>query len=371
MEETIYTLKKRLKGDYLAVYDKVELYTVTHHINGKTSDDMLMNLLDLLLTAQKKERPVEKVVGRNVERFCHDYFEVDNRKDYIQERLRSTCGFLWFVFIIECIDIIIQLTEGKFDFWGLKMNVSGFAVGLFAGMIFRVISDIAIRPWIFHFRWMTMRKYRVISVIAIILLSILGVIIFDMQNLQIPAFPVFLISGMYIFFYYAICLIIRYQKTGSLRKQSEDMQKVEQEYPDKEFLKMTAKGIIVGYERKNRWRFRRKKEMLTPEEYTEKLRKDQGKEGVWNLITIFSILIIYGVGVFLVSLDSTWLDTLIFAGILGVLEFAILYATLSVTKSWGTNYIEIILDACKKENITVLDYAARLQGEDQDFKEEE
>lgn len=370
MEETIYTLKKRLRGDYLAVYDKVELYTVTHHMNGETSDDMLMNLMDLLLTAQKESRPVEKVVGRNVERFCHDYFEVDNREAYIRERLRSTCGFLWFVFIIEGLNIIIQLTEGNFDLWGLQMNVSGFVVGLFAGMIFRVISDIAIRPWIFHFQWMTMKKYRVFSSVVIFGLCMLGIFIFDMQNLQIPAFPVLLISGMYIFFYYAIRLIIRYQKTGSLRKQLEHQQEAEKENPDKKLLRMTAKGIIVRYERKNRRRIRRKKELLTPEEYTEKLRKDQNKEGIWNLITILSVLIIYGAGVYLVSLDSTWLDTLIFAGVLGVLEFAILYATLSATKRWGTNYMAILLDACKEENITVLDYGARLQEEDPDGEEE-
>ena len=67
-------LEDQLTDDYKEIFAKIKLYTTIHEIDENTCNEMLMDLLDMLLEAQKNGDAVESIVGEDVELFCHNYF---------------------------------------------------------------------------------------------------------------------------------------------------------------------------------------------------------------------------------------------------------------------------------------------------------
>ncbi|WP_350343154.1 hypothetical protein PRVXT_002435 [Proteinivorax tanatarense] len=68
--EKIYEFKKQLRGEYLESFENAELYYKLNNIAESVTEGCLNEIGDLLINAQKTERPVEKVLGKNLERFC-------------------------------------------------------------------------------------------------------------------------------------------------------------------------------------------------------------------------------------------------------------------------------------------------------------
>lgn len=71
------SMAEKLKGDYRKVFEKADMYSILSSENEEAGDEKMMNLYDLLLEAQSNEKPVEKIVGTDIETFCKDYFKVE------------------------------------------------------------------------------------------------------------------------------------------------------------------------------------------------------------------------------------------------------------------------------------------------------
>lgn len=57
-------LADKLTGEYKEVFEKAELFACLRKIEEDEQNEMLMDLLDVLLTAQEEKRPVwERVLG--------------------------------------------------------------------------------------------------------------------------------------------------------------------------------------------------------------------------------------------------------------------------------------------------------------------
>lgn len=63
-------MENELTGKYREVFEKAELYGVIKNIDSKVQDEMMMNLFDILLSAQKDGKPVEKIIGTDIEALC-------------------------------------------------------------------------------------------------------------------------------------------------------------------------------------------------------------------------------------------------------------------------------------------------------------
>ena len=98
-------LKEDQEGAYKDAFERVEIYAMATNMSEAVIDEMLMNLLDSLLNAQKKGKPVEKIVGNDIEQFCKDYFQEYGMKERLLESAKSNYRFAWCVFIFEMLDI--------------------------------------------------------------------------------------------------------------------------------------------------------------------------------------------------------------------------------------------------------------------------
>ena len=67
-----------------------DLFTADRKMLELILKEKIMNLYDLLLQAQEENKPVEKIIGNNLEAFCKEYFAP------IEEAKKK-----WYVFLTE------------------------------------------------------------------------------------------------------------------------------------------------------------------------------------------------------------------------------------------------------------------------------
>ncbi len=68
------TLRNQLTGDYQAFYDKAYQYAQERHYPGFYANDILMSLLDLLITAQMNHKELDTLIKENHDTFIKNYF---------------------------------------------------------------------------------------------------------------------------------------------------------------------------------------------------------------------------------------------------------------------------------------------------------
>ena len=138
-------LEDQLTDDYKEIFAKIKLYTTIHEIDENTCNEMLMDLLDMLLEAQKNGDAVESILGEDVELFCHNYFSEYNSGKRLKswgERIYRLC---WYIVILEMIFFVLNSEEITFmqtstDILPWMIGFGGGAViGFVINLIFKKI----------------------------------------------------------------------------------------------------------------------------------------------------------------------------------------------------------------------------------------
>ena len=89
------TLRNQLTGDYQTFYDKAYQYAQERHYPGFYANDILMSLLDLLITAQMNHKELDTLIKENHDTFIKNYFHDQGKKTtWINSFFRYTI-FLW------------------------------------------------------------------------------------------------------------------------------------------------------------------------------------------------------------------------------------------------------------------------------------
>ena len=65
------TLRNQLTGDYQAFYDKAYEYAKERHYPGFYANDILMSLLDLLITAQMNHKELDTLIKEDHDTAIH------------------------------------------------------------------------------------------------------------------------------------------------------------------------------------------------------------------------------------------------------------------------------------------------------------
>lgn len=86
------TSEELLKDEYLETYNKIKLYATVSGVIT-VSDEILCDMVEILLTAQKNETPVENIVGKDMQEFCESLFSVISKEDRIKIFLRKLFQF--------------------------------------------------------------------------------------------------------------------------------------------------------------------------------------------------------------------------------------------------------------------------------------
>ena len=138
---SFFTLSEQLKEPYKGIFDRVYLYANVQEIPEEESDDAMLNLYDVLFTAQAENKPVEEIIGDDIETFCQSYFEQRKLHRFIAsipKRLYDLA--LWF-FGVELFFFGGDSLFGQVE--GATINLSPYLLGLLLSFLLTPIGHLA------------------------------------------------------------------------------------------------------------------------------------------------------------------------------------------------------------------------------------
>lgn len=349
-------LEDKLEGEYKEVFDKAKIFADMQNVNGDTGDDMLMDLLDLLLTAQNEGKPIERIIGSDMEKFCRSYFSSYTMKNRLLDFPKRFYQMMWMVFVLE---VFFAFTEDDFQLFHSTTDISGYLLGFLGGWAVFLLCKTLLQPFMFRWKWLTAGRFGAIVIVLSIGALFGGLSLVGDYTLEIPSFSVFFVSGLYILIYIVVRSILRYRNHGSIRKQRMPFEESGIKNYTKQVEEEIPAELVKRYHKKNKRLIRRGKEPMTPEHYMEVLHKENEKNKKGDIIGIGIVALVVLALIIQVAFTSTLFDTIIFILVILVAEIPAM-ALFRFGKK-GNRLREKILEECEERGITILEY---VEGED-------
>lgn len=212
MNESYSFYADKLSGEYREVFRQIEMYINMNYIDDVTKEEYLSKLLDIFQTGQSKGKPVQKITGKNIERFCETFCPNYGLKNRVLNFLDRIKGLVWIMFFITLTDILFMIfayAAGiQIDFWNSSdiINLPLLLIGVFIVSLFcdYVIYFIA-RHIMFRTKHISMSVLQSVHVFVIIIAMILTTIIMENNDNMwiIPSWILMLICVVYLVLYYA------------------------------------------------------------------------------------------------------------------------------------------------------------------------
>ena len=345
-------LETQLKGEYRDVFESAQVYAALKNIEEAFSHDKMLELFDLLITAQSDQKPVNKLVGSDINKFCKDFFS-----DYtIVERLKflpvSLYRVMWFVFILELIELF-SFDNPINECFSLKADMSGYGVGVLVAAAVYLITDAVLIP-IYN------RKAKVKTGVWYgVLLGVIFALIAASSalsgkvTLMLPVWPFLLGSGIYIVVYIIARAIWRYKNYGTIRnsrkalKQDSYYRNLEDRDLEKIILEAWHKQFVR----------RQKKGKSTAEGYLDELKNAEVIEDKllrYGTPLVYAALCVFAV-VQVASEGSGFWDTLLFAALISVVSFFV-YRWIYKIEAKNAALRKKHLSCCEQQGKTMPEY---------------
>lgn len=357
-------MAEQLKGKYREVFEKADLYGSFKGVEEEILEDKLMNLYDLLMEAQHEGKPVEKIIGPDMEKFCKEYFEDSEEQNWWKTFPKRLFRVMVCLMIIEGIDVIAALEDVK-NLLDIKTDMTPFLFGFAVAYILDGIIGAIVKPMIFK-KNIKPIVYYLISLVVWFGVIIAGVVLLGEYEINIPAFPIFVVSAIYVVIYLIVTFTWRYKTMGRFTKLDKEDKRVKKEFDremsDKYLEDASASGMAWRFKRLNKKKMRKENAELTQEEFAAKVREEDRRAGSldkWITVFFAAIVIVPAV---LEMINNTIVDGLILGAMLAVLEFVIWRFTVKTEKENSRQRLQI-LDECEKRGITIVEYAQILKKE--------
>jgi DNA-binding ferritin-like protein (Dps family) len=327
MKDSYLLYKDKLQGEYKNVFEQVEMYVNSENIDELTREDRLGSLLDMLLSAQEAGRPVEKVVGRNIEEFCKMFCSDMGIKNKIWHAL----DILKTIAIIELICAVLDLFAAdwsKTDFWSMisTANASGYIFGFVACAIIGYFTNFVVRSFMFKSKKLNM--------------NLLKCIVYFMTGVSFAAAFVLLSSDKLNFFtcplwaFMLVCAIYLVVYFIFSRKRSRDKKQ-----PKIKFFDAVSAQSRVDYDSimqkrynaLNKRNIKKGKNALSMREFLDKEEKDCDRSDKMGWLFYIAPIILIVASLIDRDFDSTF-DMLIFTAVMLAVEYAIMHFFFKITK---------------------------------------
>ena len=327
MKDSYLFYKDKLQGEYKNAFEQVEMYVNSESIDELTREDRLGSLLDMLLSAQEAGRPVEKVVGRNIEEFCKMFCSDMG----IKNKIWHAMDILKTIAIIELICAVLDLFAvdwSKTDFWSMisTANASGYVFGFAACALIGYFTNFIVRFFMFKTQKLNMNLLKCIVDFMTGVSFAAAFVLLSSDKLNFftcPLWAVMLVCAIYLVLYF----ILNHKR---LR---------EKKQPKIKFFDMVSEQSRVDYDSimekryntLNKRNLKKGKNALSMREFLDKEEKncDKSDKMGWLFYGTPAVLVL----AFLIDkdFDSTF-DMLIFIALTFALEFAIMHFFFKITK---------------------------------------
>ena len=213
LNESYYQYRANLNDVYRPVFEQVETYVFAQNIDVKTRGERMSELLDIFLNAQSEGKPINSLVGNDIDRFCKNFcsdFTVKNRIAFVLEGMKYAMltPALW---VILNFGSWIATEEAKADnynifhcmSWG---NILVYLISFISIMMFLLITNVVWRRIMFKAKRLSVKALAVVYLIefVIIITVFLKLRLFEI-SISIPTWIIALVIIIYYVFYYLLC----------------------------------------------------------------------------------------------------------------------------------------------------------------------
>jgi DNA-binding ferritin-like protein (Dps family) len=365
MKTSYLTVKDKLQGDYLQAFQQVELYACVQNLDENTNEELLMEVLDLLLTAQKEGRGVERVLGADVEQFCQQYFDGYLWRSKLKSVAEGIYRLMWIALVFQLVEVLFCWTEEGNTLLSalcLPTDIAGYLTGFGGGLIALEVLRLVFRPFLFRAKKVTAVTYSVGALVLSLAVSFGLLTLLGEGSIQVPNWCALAASGGYVLVYILLRSAGYYRMWGTFRRPKEPGETSFWGSVQAQSKQQLPEALAKRYEGINRRRARRNRPLMTPQEYTDLIRK----ENRWNQ-RLWPIVLVLVIAVILFSLVPTFIeegivDGLLFVAILMVTELPAYF--LFRASFSGDQERQELIQQCDQLGITLPEYIAQMQQED-------
>lgn len=209
MKESYTLYKCNLNQFYRPVFEQIEAYVCTQSVDEQTREERLGELLDIFLSAQSEGKPVHKIIGNDIDRFCKSFcsdFNIKNRIKYVMKPLSFVA---WLLFASSIFDFVLWLwftasETGDYNIFHCvsRSNLVTFLLPL---LIIILITNMILRRFMMKKRRITTDTFTVAYLIeGGILAAVLMLTRANEWAISCPTWMVFICSVLYLAVYYVL-----------------------------------------------------------------------------------------------------------------------------------------------------------------------
>ncbi|MBO5303172.1 MAG: hypothetical protein J6A92_03895 [Lachnospiraceae bacterium] len=341
----------QLTGEYRKTFEIADMYSTGNGCSEKNRDERLMDLYDMLTEAEKEGKAVEKIIGKDIEQFCKDFFVDEIGK--FGNFLVKAYNIARIVFVLSILDFVLT-EEG--DMWAVQVNVFPVVSGLVIGCALTVFYKYVLQPVIFKNKKMNPTIHALIILGVFVAAIIFSSIVWMDVEVYVNNFTALFISGGYILGYLMLRTIWRirmYGKAFGIHKEEKQLKKeFNREMDRKETLQISAEVLVKEFKKKNAKNRKKGKPELTQQEFAEMIRRNEEKSKKINILLIVLLVVIPSVWE---MLTNNVTDGLVYGATIAVVEIIIWYFFYKFTKEVFEAQ-KYILEECEKRKISILEY---------------
>lgn len=283
MRDSYALYSEQLQGEYKEAFAQVEAYVNTQNVDEDTVEAHLGELLDTFLNAQEEGKPVEKIVGDDMESFCKNFcseFTWENKAMNFVERWKSLA---WVILAIEGFDVLCLIlgalsagdSVGEVLMTESSFNLTGYLIGIMIVWGIYMILDYVTQKIMFRLESgsVAAKMWKVAKVVVLIagfliIFAMLGNE--ELNFIHLPSWVLAVAAGLFLVVYYMMNRKrVQERKAHKISFWGMVQDQVETDMPS-EF----AKEMRKQFEKKNQKLLKKGRPEMTWEEFLEDKEKE-------------------------------------------------------------------------------------------------
>lgn len=315
----------KLEGEYKEAYEKIYIYVNSFLTTGDEIEAAMNDMVDLLLSAQMDGKPVETVVGKDLQTFCKGVVKGNKNLSGIILVMVLYISLTIVFAIFEGLAGLFHMADAGMNAWTENINVFPYVSGLLIGLVLGRMVDMMSAGLVFRTRNFDIRRFKILRFSALVVSIVLIVSVVIMVGIDVLHFSIPVPRWGCIAFciLYAIIVTIIGRRYAKGHIEPEENILSEQIDTNDELWNACIDVLRKKYRKKEeRWK-RRGQTVLPVKEWYEndtKICMLANKAGA-----IFLALVIFCLWVLVVR-DSSVITVVIFTPLLIIIEFPIFLA---------------------------------------------
>ncbi len=350
-----------LKGEYKEAFTKIDMFGSMGNVNMDIYEDRILNLYDMFMEAQEEGKPVEKIIGKDIEGFCKAYYNCSEEKKWYVDLAKRVCNIMTILFVY-CLLETFWVREDKIVFFEDRINIMPIVVGLVVGFVLVGLGKLINKQVTFKKEKVNPAPYSILLLVVFVVGVIFAPLFKDDINISLPLGVTTIVSGAITGIYLLTIIIIKIvnrDKNRLLKEEKAQRKEVLDEIEFRAGIKDVADGMVTRYNKKVT-KHQKKGKTYTYDEFIQSIRKEMKDEKQYNII-VGAILIIWaGISVVRCFFVAEPIPMIVFTALLIVAEVFIYKWFVKFNKEQTLSY-EIILGECEKRDITVDEYVKEME----------